>query len=68
MYWRQSPISRNHTFNHAPLYNSYNPKKYPEDIECVYPSSDPKKGAIYVSNVEAAENPATLKSKSSILP
>ena len=62
MYWRQS------TYNHTPLYGQYGgyqtntPKKYPEDIQCVHPSSHPKKGAIYVSNVEAAENPNTLKS------
>ena len=38
------------------------PKKWPEDIECVMPSSDPQKGAIYISNVEAAENILTLNS------
>jgi hypothetical protein len=37
-------------------------EKYPEDIQCVYPSSDPERGAIYVSNVEAASNFKTLSS------
>lgn len=38
-------------------------EKYPEDIQCVYPSGDPTKGSIYVSNVEAASNIKTLNSK-----
>ena len=29
-------------------------KKWPEDIECVWPSKTPHKGQIFVSNVEAA--------------
>lgn len=55
MYLQYSPYSRNNTF-HIPhdTYNSYAAKKYPEDIQCVHPSSDPTKGSIYVSNVEAA--------------
>ena len=40
--------------------SSLQPQKYPEDIECVFPSNNPNKGAIYVSNVEAAENHKTL--------
>lgn len=54
---------------HNQLYANYKPqpsKVYPEDIECVVVSSDPSKGAIYISNVEAAENPKTLKSSSII--
>lgn len=42
-------------------------QKYSEDIQCVYPSPDPTKGSIYVSNVEAAENPQTLASKFSTI-
>jgi hypothetical protein len=41
------------------------PEKWPEDIQCVYPSKHPQKGSIYVSNVEAASNHLTL---SRILP
>ena len=50
---------------HQPLVHGM-PKKYPEDIQCVFPSSDPHKGAIYVSNVEAAENINTLRSTSAM--
>jgi protein-tyrosine phosphatase len=38
------------------------PKKFPEDIECIIKSKDPDAGSLYISNVEAAENPMTLKS------
>lgn len=36
-------------------------RTFPEDIECII---EPKngKGGIYVSNIEAAENPKTLQS------
>lgn len=36
-------------------------KTFPEDIECIL---EPKngKGGIFVSNIEVAENPSTLKS------
>lgn len=34
---------------------------FPEDIECVYQPLNGK-GAIYVSNIEAASNPQTLAS------
>lgn len=44
--------------------NRYAPmqRKYPEDIECIIKSTHPSKGSLYISNVEAAENPQTLKS------
>lgn len=37
-------------------------KKFPEDIECIMKSSDSEKGSLYISNVEAASNPLTLRS------
>lgn len=37
--------------------------KYPEDIECVLVSECPDKGSIFISNVEAAQNVNTLRSK-----
>ena len=44
-------------------YTSLNmPKSFPQDIECIIKSSDPEKGSLYISNIEAAENPATLRS------
>ena len=41
-------------------------KTFPEDIECIL---EPKngKGGIFVSNIEVAENPSTLKSINSYL-
>lgn len=40
------------------------PKKFPEDIECIIRAKDPTCGSLYISNIEAAENPATLQSTS----
>ena len=55
MYYGDYSFPRSNTFNSfSAHYKDTIPKKYPEDIECVFKSSDPKKGAIYVSNVEAA--------------
>jgi hypothetical protein len=34
-------------------------KRFPEDIQLVLPA-EPGEGALYISNREAAENPATL--------
>lgn len=38
------------------------PKTFPEDIECIIRSKLPDSGSLFISNVEAASNPATLKS------
>lgn len=38
---------------------------FPEDIECVYQPLNGK-GAIFISNIEAASNPQTLASKEPI--
>jgi hypothetical protein len=35
---------------------------YSEDIQCVYRSADGEK-AIYISNIEAAQNPRILRSR-----
>ena len=41
----------------------HNPQeKFPEDIECIVEPSKYNTGAIFVSNIEAACNPETLKS------
>jgi len=39
-------------------------KKFAEDIECIIKSGNPDAGSLYISNIEAASNPATLKSMS----
>lgn len=58
-------------YRHAPSSYPYNPikptrqapiQKWAEDIECVQTGSTASKGSIYISNVEAAENPITLNS------
>lgn len=36
-------------------------KKFPEDIQCIV-QPEQGKGGIYISNIEVAENPQTLKS------
>lgn len=36
-------------------------QSYPEDIECVLDPSGPGSGGIFVSNLEAAQNPRTLQ-------
>jgi hypothetical protein len=38
------------------------PKTFPEDIECIISAPMPDRGSLYISNVEAASNPNTLKS------
>jgi len=38
------------------------PEKFPEDIECVIKSNNENYGSVYISNVEAAQNPNTLRS------
>ncbi len=38
-------------------------KKFPEDIECIIKSKDPTSGSLYISNIEAAQNLDTIKSK-----
>jgi hypothetical protein len=38
------------------------PKTFPEDIECIVKAKTADKGSLYISNVEAASNPNTLKS------
>lgn len=45
-----------------PYYQAPQPKTYPEDIECIIRSKNPDAGSLYISNVEAASNPKTLKS------
>lgn len=45
-----------------PYYTQNLPKTFPEDIECIIKSNDPEMGSLYISNVEAASNPNTLKS------
>jgi hypothetical protein len=37
------------------------PKTFPEDIECIVTAPTPDRGSLYISNVEAASNPSTLK-------
>lgn len=36
--------------------------KFPEDIECIIHSPHPDRGSLFISNIEAAENLATLRS------
>jgi hypothetical protein len=50
-------------YNHPQKTN----KKWPEDIECIIKSNNPDKGSLYLSNVEAAENPATVRSTYSLI-
>lgn len=45
-----------HNF-HAPLL-----KRFPEDIQCILQGPDREAGSIFISNIEAAENPNTLRS------
>jgi hypothetical protein len=37
-------------------------RRFPEDIECVHRSNSLDRGSIFISNVEAAQNPNTLRS------
>ena len=53
-----------YSFSMPKPYSSLNlQKKFPEDIECVIRSDDKSRGSLYISNIEAAENINTLKSK-----
>ena len=47
-----------------PKHNYYAPlsKRFPEDIECIIQSPHRDRGSLYISNIEAAENPNTLQS------
>lgn len=42
---------------HAPLV-----KRFPEDIQCIIQGRGHESGSLYISNIEAAESPSTLRS------
>lgn len=53
----------NYSFSMPKPYHSIDmPKTFPEDIECIIKGKTPEAGSLYISNVEAASNPNTLKS------
>lgn len=54
----------NYSFSSPKPYHSIEmPKTFPEDIECIIKGRADGFGSLYISNVEAASNPNTLKSK-----
>jgi hypothetical protein len=58
---------QNYSYSMPRPYHSIEmPKTFPEDIECIVRGPTPDAGSLYISNVEAASNPNTLKSNTGL--